>query len=135
MTDEQFIKKYEELLDEGYCDCNEMNCLDNNTPRRILSIVKKLQKENQVLKQNLNWIAFSSHNCDTELALRYLRKIGYVNFDEERKVYINKHNNEPFELQSEKEKGYYIKDDEINEYIQQLECKIAKYEKNERNDS
>lgn len=27
MSDEQFIEKYEELLNKGYCDCNEMNCL------------------------------------------------------------------------------------------------------------
>lgn len=53
--------------------------------------IKDLLKENQELKQKLNWIAFGD---DPELALRYLRKIGYVDFDEERKVYINKHNNE-----------------------------------------
>ena len=40
-----FIKKYEELLDKGYCDCNEMNCIDNNSPRRILNIVKDLQRK------------------------------------------------------------------------------------------
>ena len=50
MSDEIFIKKYEELLDKGYCDCNEMNCIDNNTPRRILNVVKNLQQENKELK-------------------------------------------------------------------------------------
>lgn len=53
MNDELFIKKYEELLDKGYCDCNEMNCIDNNTPRRILKVVKNLQQENQELKKQL----------------------------------------------------------------------------------
>ena len=53
MNDEMFIKKYEELLDKGYCDCNEMNCIDNNTPRRILKVVKNLQQENQELKKQL----------------------------------------------------------------------------------
>lgn len=53
MNDEMFIKKYEELLDKGYCDCNEMNCIDNNTPRRILNVVKNLQQENQQLKNQL----------------------------------------------------------------------------------
>ena len=53
MNDEMFIKKYEELLDKGYCDCNEMNCIDNNTPRRILNVVKNLQQENQELKKQL----------------------------------------------------------------------------------
>lgn len=49
MNDEMFIKKYEELLDKGYCDCNEMNCIDNNTPRRILNVVKNLQQEKEEL--------------------------------------------------------------------------------------
>ena len=53
MNDEMFIKKYEELLDKGYCDCNEMNCIDNNTPRRILNVVKNLQQENQQLKAKI----------------------------------------------------------------------------------
>lgn len=43
--DKHFIKRYEELLDKGYCDCNEMNCIDNNSPRKILNIVKDLQKQ------------------------------------------------------------------------------------------
>ena len=43
--DKNFIKRYEELLDKGYCDCNEMNCIDNNSPRRILNIVKDLQSK------------------------------------------------------------------------------------------
>lgn len=61
MTDEIFIKKYEELLDKGYCDCNEMNCLDNDTPKRILNIVKgtkleakQLLVENQELQKRIN---------------------------------------------------------------------------------
>ena len=60
MTDEEFIKKYEELLDKGYCDCNEMNCLDNDVPRKILNIVKgtkleakQLLEENKYLKDKL----------------------------------------------------------------------------------
>lgn len=61
MTDEMFIEKYEELLDKGYCNCNEMNCLDNDVPRKILNIVKgtkleakQLLKENQSLKSQLS---------------------------------------------------------------------------------
>lgn len=79
---------------------------------------KQLKEQNEELKQKLNWIAFGD---DPELALRYLRKIGYVDFDEERKVYINKHNNEPFWLDDEEEKTYFIKDEELNEYTKQLE--------------
>lgn len=41
--DKHFIERYEELLNKGYCNCNEMNCIDNNSPRRILNIVKQLQ--------------------------------------------------------------------------------------------
>lgn len=79
------------------------------------------KEETEKIKQKLNWIAFGD---DPELALRYLRKIGYVDFDEERKVYINKHNNEPFLLEDEQEKGYYIKDEELNEYTEQLEYQV-----------
>lgn len=63
MSDEQFIEKYEELLNKGYCDCNEMNCIDNNSPRRILNIVKgtkleakQLLEENQELKKQLEYL-------------------------------------------------------------------------------
>lgn len=87
---------------------------------------QKLKKQNDSLKQKLNWIAFGD---DSELALRYLRKIGYVDFDEERKVYINKHNNEPFLLKDEQEKDYYIKDNELNEYTEQLEYQIKELKK------
>ena len=88
--------------------------------------IRQLKKENDSLKQKLNWIAFGD---DSELALRYLRKIGYVDFDEERKVYINKHNNEPFFLKDEQEKDYYIKDNELNEYTKQLEYQIKELKK------
>ena len=66
MTDEQFIEKYEELLNKGYCDCNEMNCIDNNSPRRILNIVKDLQKENGALKED---IKFCLHSIKQEMEL------------------------------------------------------------------
>ena len=66
MTDEQFIEKYEELLNKGYCDCNEMNCIDNNLPRRILNIVKDLQKENGALKED---IKFCLHSIKQEMEL------------------------------------------------------------------
>lgn len=58
--DKHFIKRYEELLDKGYCDCNEMNCIDNNSPRRILNIVKDLQKQleayENMRKEVINYI-------------------------------------------------------------------------------
>ena len=66
MTDEQFIEKYEELLNKGYCDCNEMNCIDNNSPRKILNIVKNLQKENWALKED---IEFCLHSIKQEMEL------------------------------------------------------------------
>ncbi len=104
------------FFEKGYCcDLDEIKdtCLG-------------LLKENQKLKQKLNWIAFGD---DAELALRYLRKIGYVDFDEERKVYINKHNNEPFLLDDEEEKAYYIKSEELNEYTKQLEYQNTELKK------
>ena len=87
--------------------------------------VEQLEKENDKLKHKLNDIAFGD---DSELALRFLRKIDYVDFDEKRKVYINKHNNEPFILKDEQEKDYYLKDEELNEYTQQLEYKVEQLE-------
>ena len=87
--------------------------------------VEQLEKENDKLKHKLNDIAFGD---DSELALRFLRRIGYVGFDEKRKVYINKHNNEPFIWEDEREKDYYLKDEELNEYTQQLEYKVEQLE-------
>ena len=87
--------------------------------------VEQLEKENDKLKHKLNDIAFGD---DSELALRFLRKIDYVDFDEKRKVYINKHNNEPFLWKDEREKDYYLKDEELNEYTQQLEYKVEQLE-------
>lgn len=87
--------------------------------------VEQLEKENDKLKHKLNDIAFGD---DSELALRFLRKIDYVDFDEKRKVYINKHNNEPFIWKDEREKDYYLKDEELNEYTQQLEYKVEQLE-------
>ena len=87
--------------------------------------VEQLEKENDKLKHKLNDIAFGD---DSELALRFLRKIDYVGFDEKRKVYINKHNNEPFIWKDEREKDYYLKDEELNEYTQQLEYKVEQLE-------
>ena len=49
--DKNFIEKYEELLNKGYCNCNEMNCIDNNSPRRILDIVKQLQSNWNSLRE------------------------------------------------------------------------------------
>lgn len=51
MIDERFLTEYENLLDKGYCNCNEMNCIDNNSPRRILNIAKRLQQEKQKYKE------------------------------------------------------------------------------------
>lgn len=94
--------------------------------KELFNEMMNWKEETEKIKQKLNWIAFGD---DPELALRYLRKIGYVDFDEERKVYINKHNNEPFLLEDEQEKGYYIKDEELNEYTEQLEYQIKELKK------
>ena len=53
MSDEKFLLEYEKLLNKGYCNCNEMNCIDNDSPRRILKIAKNLQQENEKLKEQL----------------------------------------------------------------------------------
>ena len=60
MKNKEFIQKYEELLDSGYCECNELNCLDNNPPRKILSIMKEQDKEierlNSIIKEVREYI-------------------------------------------------------------------------------
>lgn len=100
-------------------------CLVHNYIVSLQQKVEQLEEENDKLKHKLNDIAFGD---DSELALRFLRKIDYVDFDEKRKVYINKHNNEPFLWKDEQEKDYYLKDEELNEYTQQLEYKVEQLE-------
>lgn len=53
MSDEKFLEKYEELLNKDYCNCNEMNCIDNNSPRRILNIAKKQKEVLDKIKLNI----------------------------------------------------------------------------------
>lgn len=67
MNDEKFVEKYEELLNKGYCNCNEMNCIDNNSPRRILDIVKNLQQENKELSCIVANKVISDYDIDTPL--------------------------------------------------------------------
>ena len=88
--------------------------------------LENLRKENKILKQRLNEVCFGE---DPEIALRYLRKIGYVDFDEDKKFYINTHNGYPLWTGNEKEKDYYIKDEELNEYTQKLENDIKGFKK------
>ena len=119
---EQFKKKmltsdkFYEIIDDYLTKCT-----DN----------QKLQDENTTLKQALNYYAFSSPPNETgiELGLRYLREIGYVGFDDERKVYLNKHNNEPLFCDEEREKSYYVKEEELNEYTKQLEYQLEDWKK------
>ena len=54
MNYKEFIQKYEELLNSGYCECNELNCLDNNPPKKILNIMKEQQQEIERLNNNIN---------------------------------------------------------------------------------
>lgn len=60
MTDEEFLQKYKELLDKDYCNCNEMNCIDNNVPRRILNIAKELKEQleqkNKIIEEAKKWV-------------------------------------------------------------------------------
>ena len=53
MNNKEFIQKYEELLNSGYCECNELNCLDNNSPRKILNIMKEQLEDIERLNKAL----------------------------------------------------------------------------------
>lgn len=97
MRDEEFLKKYEELLDKGYCDCNEMNCIDNNSPRRILNIVKRLQlEEDDLLKEN------------RELRKKLEKSFSYEEYDYQvnRNIELRKEKQELIEYLKEKIKEY-----------------------------
>lgn len=61
----------------------------------------KLLRENEELKRRLNWIVFGGD--DGELALRYLVKIGYVDFDKDKKLYINTHADDIIWSETERE--------------------------------
>ena len=70
------------MLDKGYCDCNEMNCIDNNSPRRILNIVKvlqtKLQQEENIIKEVREYIENEKNkikNHQYAVGIRRLNKI------------------------------------------------------------
>lgn len=74
--DKHFIKRYEELLDKGYCDCNEMNCIDNNSPRRILKIVKELYKEiERLTAESTKWESkFYDEAKKVDKAIEYIEE-------------------------------------------------------------
>ena len=55
MNNKDFIQKYEELLNSGYCECNELNCLDNNPPKKMLNIMKEQQQEIERLTKALEF--------------------------------------------------------------------------------
>lgn len=84
MNDKDFLIKYEDLLNKGYCDCNEMNCIDNNSPRRILNIAIKQQKEIERLNNIINelekyigqeWYCFDNESIEFEVARDILDKL------------------------------------------------------------
>ena len=83
MNYKEFIQKYEELLNSGYCECNELNCLDNNPPKKILNIMKEQQQEierlNNIIKtKDKGIIAFTEDLCEesakVEKAIEYIKK-------------------------------------------------------------
>lgn len=94
--------------------------------KMTLDYVDELEKENDNLKYHLNDVVFDNHNVDVELSARLLRRLGYCGFDEKRKVYLNKHNKEPLWQEEKREKTFYLKDDELDDYTKQLEYKIDK---------
>ena len=102
------------------CDC----LLEHSEITYLLDYIYEKDRENQILKHRLNDIVFDDANDDVELGARFC----YVDFDEERKVYINKHNKEPFWQEDEREKGYYIPDEELDEYTKQLENQLQQKE-------
>ena len=101
-----------------------------------------LEKENEELKIRLNHICFSGdHTAEVETALRYLKKIGYVGFDDEKQIYINKqYGVEGFIVygyDERREKAFFIEEDKLDDYTKQLEEQVKRlkqelYEKIEK---
>ena len=76
MNYKEFIQKYEELLNSGYCECNELNCLDNNPPKKILNIMKEQQQEIERLNNIINGMEkFFQYAYDNEVRPLYDRKV------------------------------------------------------------
>ena len=104
MGDEQFVEKYEELLSKGYCDCNEMNCIDNNSPRRILNIVKNLQQENQELKKQLEYLRSGEYLNQLKFERNMLEDVvnkGEVSKEDKEFIDMTHRNTELLEQQKE----------------------------------
>ncbi len=76
MTDEEFLKEYELLLSKDYCNCNEMNCIDNNAPRKILNIAKEF-KEKQEQKSKVIEEAIKQTNILDERLQKYVSAIPF----------------------------------------------------------
>lgn len=97
--DKHFIERYEELLNKGYCDCNEMNCIDNNSPRRILDIAKQLQsnwnslreciEENKKVAMEYTKRVESSGLCQGDYPVPYYHAIKRIDLDN---LYLDKMN-------------------------------------------
>ena len=83
MNEERFLTEYENLLDKGYCNCNEMNCIDNNSPRRILNIAKRLQQEKQKYKEVIDKAKELINKCvELQLENDYLMdRINLANYN------------------------------------------------------
>ena len=76
MNYKEFIQKYEELLNSGYCECNELNCLDNNPPKKILNIMKEQQQEIERLNNIINGMEkFFQYAYDNEVRPLNDRKV------------------------------------------------------------
>lgn len=105
-------------------DCGDEESFTLNDYLELGNKLYDLEEENEHLKFHLNDVVFDEHNIDVELGARLLRKLGYCDFDDVRQVYVNKHNNEPFMQEEVKEKAFYIQDDKLDDYTQQLESKI-----------
>lgn len=70
--------------------------------------------------------AFDEQNNDTEFLLRVLLSQHKIEFDNEKKEYVNPQQNKEFEVNGimfTKEKIYLIDDDKLDEYTEQLEYK------------
>ena len=126
MTAEQIEKAIEKIRPERG-DIDGWIVVEYKDLEIIRNTIGKLVDENENLKYWLNDVIFDENNIDVELPARYLRKLGYIDFDDKKKVYINKHNNSPFMQEDSKEKAFYLKDEELNEYTQQLESQNDDY--------
>lgn len=91
----------------------------------IRSLEELISNYDKLVKVSIE-TAFDKQNIDTEFLLRVLLSQNKIEFDDNKKEYVNPQENETFEVNGvmyDREKVYLINDDKLDDYTKQLEYK------------